>query len=89
MIRQRRPQRLRDLIREMPEDERVTLLRELLELEAAGAEVSRAHHDSLHYIAAVEALDLDHEPAACPLLAATITPSERARRLELLARIGS
>jgi hypothetical protein len=87
MIRRPRGQRLRDLIWELPEEERMALLCELLELEAAGAETSRAHHDSLHYIAAIEALERDHEPASCPLLAAAIAPAERARRLELLARI--
>jgi hypothetical protein len=89
MISPTRKHRLRDLIRALPEEDRVTLLRELLELEAAGAEISCAHHDSLHYIAAVEALDADHEPVSCPLLAATIAPAERDKRLRLLALMGS
>ena len=68
-------------------DEQAALLCVLLRALAARAEVEGSHHEGIHFAAALEALDYEHEPSACLLLVMSLPPAERARRIALLLTI--
>jgi len=74
-------------IGDLPQEERLAFLCELLRQEAARAEMGHARHETLHFVAAIEALASEHEPSACPLLAATLDPELLAHRIKLLANM--
>ena len=75
------------VISDLPEEERHAFLGELLRQEAARAEMGHARHETLHFMAALVALEAEHEPSACPLLATTLDPEVLAHRIKLLANM--